>query len=158
MGFAASAATGGKSLAANSDTVVRVGRASVTDDVICCGCNSGLAAVSRDFVNWQSVHFPAVLESVIWDGKRFLAAGQCGYVASSPDGEHWSVEISGSGSADLNVIASSGSAAVVTGDGSIVAQPACPPVGTLRRHLSSDTSRIPPASPSPAGTYRSGAQ
>jgi hypothetical protein len=152
--LAAAAPLATTGLAANPHTVVLVGWGQMSD-VVGCGYNLGRALVSHDLATWQSVDFPAYLESVTWDGKRFLAVGQCGLVVSSPDGEQWSTEMAMPWSSTLTSVASSGRAAVAAGGGVMVAQPQCTQVGTVRRRLSSPASGPAPASPTGGSAHGS---
>lgn len=135
-------------LAASPETVVLVGHGRPFDDVIGCGYNLGSVEFSHDLSTWQGIDFPGRLESVTWDGERFLAVGQCGLVVSSRDGEHWLTEVAMPWSGDLETVASSGRAAVAAGPGSIVGQPQCTHVGTVRRRLAGPASGPVPACPS----------
>ncbi|HEX4583526.1 MAG TPA: hypothetical protein VH183_01770 [Burkholderiaceae bacterium] len=86
--------------------------------------NSGVVATSPDGLTWTLQSNPPVLNSVLWSGSQFVAAGQS-VIQTSPDGTTWTSVTSTTPGADqgLGVIWSGSQFAAVTSAGTIIESP-----------------------------------
>lgn len=72
---------------------------------------------NAETVNWvlrNPLSMPVAYSNVLWDGSRYLAFGNGGKIASSPDANTWTAQSSGS-TMDFSSAASSGSRTVAVG-------------------------------------------
>lgn len=113
-----------------------VGSSSAECDVACCGCCPGLALVSSDLATWSCTGPVPVLADVVWDGRRFVAVGECGAIVTSPDGTVWTRE---RGFVDwgLAAVGASPTAVVVVGPDTILTRATCPTARPVRPRLTS---------------------
>ena len=105
-------------------------------DVGCCGCCGGFALSTTDGATWTQTEVGRELNGAVWEGRRFVAVGECGSLVTSPDGITWATELGlGHGQAPLMGVAASPTSVVAVGADSILYRPTCPPPHQAHRHL-----------------------
>jgi len=120
----------------NGRTLVGVGVTYTGCDVGCCGCCTGGTLVTPDLSSWGCSSAVPELGDVAWDGRRFVAVGECGAIVTSSDGLVWKNE-RGLAGLDLAAVAASPEMVVVVGPDTILTRRTCPEPRPVRRRLTS---------------------
>lgn len=120
----------------NGRTLLSVGRTWSWCDLICCGCCPGLALATPDLTTWGCSSSGPELADVAWDGRRFVAVGECGAIVTSPTGEAWTTD-RGFAGWSLTAVAASPDAVVIVGPDTVLTRRTCPEPRPVRRRLTS---------------------